>query len=91
MAPNAARHLCEVIWNTERILGIEMLAAAQGIDLRLRNLGRGTEMLGEGTRAAHACLRASVPFLDRDRVLYPDLDRATALVHSGEIARAVAT
>ncbi len=88
MATNAARHLREVVWNTERILGIEMLAAAQGIDLRLRNLGRGIEMLGEGTRAAHACLRATVPFLDRDRVLYPDLDRALALVHSGELVRA---
>jgi histidine ammonia-lyase len=35
MAPNAARHAWEIIWNVERIVAIEMLCAAQGIDFRL--------------------------------------------------------
>jgi histidine ammonia-lyase len=89
MAANAARHAREVVWNTERIIGIELLAAAQAIDLRLRQLGRGTEMLGAGTRAVHARLREDISFLDRDRILFPDIERAAALVHSGEIVREV--
>jgi histidine ammonia-lyase len=35
MSPNAARHAREIIWNTQQIVGIEMLCAAQAIDFRL--------------------------------------------------------
>lgn len=89
MSANAARHTHEIIWNTTHVLAIELIAGAQGIDLRLKNLGRGTEMLGEGTRLAHACLRQVIPFLERDRVLAGDIERAVELIRAGEIARAV--
>jgi histidine ammonia-lyase len=85
MSTNAARHTREIIWNTTRILAIELLAAAQGIDLRLKNLGRGVEMLGKGTRAVHARIRQSIPFLDRDRVLAKDIERAVELIQKGDI------
>lgn len=85
MSTNAARHAREIVWNTTRILAIELLAAAQGIDLRLKNLGRGVEMLGRGTRAAHAQIRAAIPFLDRDRVLAKDLARAVELIESRKL------
>lgn len=80
MSTNAARHAREIVWNTTRIVAIELIAAAQGIDLRLKNLGRGVEMLGRGTRAAHARIRAAIPFLERDRLLAPDIARAVELV-----------
>jgi histidine ammonia-lyase len=51
----------------------------------LKNLGRGIEMLGRGTRRAHAQIRAVIPFLERDRVLAPDIERAAELVQSGEL------
>jgi histidine ammonia-lyase len=35
MAPNAARHAREVLWNVQQIVGIEMLCAAQALDFRL--------------------------------------------------------
>ncbi len=85
MSTNAARHAREIIWNTARILGIELIAAAQGIDLRLKNLGRTVEMLGAGTRTAHASIRRDIAFLDRDRVLAPDIERAVRLIQSGEL------
>jgi histidine ammonia-lyase len=87
MSMNAARHLREITWNTTRILAIELIAAAQGVDLRLRNLGRGVEMLGEGTRQAHAAIRKEISFLDRDRVLASDIERAAALVAGGSLIR----
>lgn len=89
MSTNAARHTREIIWNTTRVLAIELISGAQGIDLRLKNLGRHTDMLAQGTRLAHARLRQAIPFLDRDRVLAVDIERAVELIRTGEIAEAV--
>lgn len=85
MAANAARHLREIVWNVEYILAIELVAAAQALDLRLRNEGKGSEMLGQGTRAAFARLRADVPYLAEDRVMDRDLDAAAALIHAAAL------
>ncbi len=82
MSTNAARHAREIVWNTTHILAIELIAAAQGIDLRLKNLGRGVEMLGRGTRIAHARIRAVIPFLERDRVLARDIERAVEFIQT---------
>ncbi len=87
MSTNAARHAREIVWNTTRILAIELIAAAQGIDLRLKNLGRGTELLGEGTRHGHARLRQEIAFLSHDRVLAGDIERTAALIVSGTLLR----
>jgi histidine ammonia-lyase len=89
MSANAARHLREIVWNTTRVLAIELLAGAQGIDLRLKNLGRGPEMLGHGTRAAYDRIRRDIPFLERDRILSTDIERMAGLISSGEIAQSV--
>ncbi len=88
MSTNAARHAREIVWNTTHILAIELIAAAQGIDLRLKNLGRGVEMLGRGTRAAHARIRQAIPFLDRDRVLAKDIERVAELIVNKEMVDA---
>lgn len=87
MSTNAARHAREVVWNTTRILAIEWIAAAQGIDLRLKNLGRGTEMLGDGTRRAHLRLRQEIAFLSRDRVLAGDIEQTAELIQSRTLLR----
>ncbi len=81
MALNGARHAREIVWNVERILAIELLAAAQAIDLRLRNEGQGSELLGQGTRQAFLRLREEIPFLATDRILDRDLETAAHLVH----------
>ncbi len=85
MSTNAARHAREIVWNTTRILAIELIAAAQGIDLRLKNLGRGVEMLGRGTLAAHARIRHAIPYLERDRVLAGDIERSVELIQGEEL------
>jgi histidine ammonia-lyase len=82
MAANAARHLREIVWNTTHVLAIELVTAAQAIDLRLRNEGKGDEMLGEGTRQMHRRLRQVVPYLDADRVLHRDLELAAQLIQT---------
>jgi histidine ammonia-lyase len=83
MATFAARRLGPMIANTAHILGIELLAAAQGIDF-LRPLRSSAAL-----EAAHALLRGQCPSVDRDRYLAPDIDRAARLVGDGSLARVV--
>ena len=81
MATFAARRLQPMIANTAHILGIELLAAAQGIDF-LRPL-RSSPAL----EAAHAALRERSAALAADRSLAPDIEIATALVRDGALSR----
>ena len=81
MATFAARRLQAMVRNTAHILGIELLAAAQGIDF-LRPL-QSSVLLEE----VHALLRQHVPKMEQDRYLAPDIAHASALVQSGALAR----
>ena len=81
MATFAARRLLPMISNTAHILGIEWLAAAQGIEF-LRPLTSSAPL-----EAAHALLRAHSPAVPCDRYLAPDIERATALVRDGALSR----
>ena len=85
MATFAARRLQAMIHNTAHILGIEYLAAAQGIEF-LRPL-RSSAALEQ----AHALLRERSPALTEDRYLAPEIERATALVVDGSLARILRT
>lgn len=73
----AALKLGQVVGNVRRILAIELLAAAQGIDL-LRPL-RSSDAL----EALHATLRGRVPAWEEDREMGPDLATAEQLVRTG--------
>jgi len=81
MATFAARRLQPMIHNVAHILGIEWLAAAQGIEF-LRPLRS-----SQAIESAHALLRTQCPAMHQDRFIAPDIARATALVHGGELAR----
>ncbi|HEU0204542.1 MAG TPA: histidine ammonia-lyase, partial [Burkholderiaceae bacterium] len=70
-----------MIANTAHILGIEFLAAAQGIEF-LRPLTSSPSL-----EAAHALLREHCPSVAQDRHLAPDIERATALVTEGSLGR----
>ncbi len=81
MATFAARRLQPMIANTAHILGIEWLAAAQGIEF-LRPL-KSSNVL----EAAHALLRSRSPAIPHDRYLAPDIEAATAMVRDGSLAQ----
>jgi histidine ammonia-lyase len=74
-----------MVSNTAHILGIELLAAAQGIDF-LRPL-----QSSQALEAVHALLRSQVPKMEHDRYLAPDIAHATELVESGALARILRT
>ena len=85
--PIAARQARRVIRNVERILAIELLAAAQGVDYRAEVLPDARH--GRGTQAAYDLIRQHVPFVEEDRVMYPLMDTVHALVIKGDLVRAV--
>jgi len=85
MATFAARRLQPMIANTAHILGIEWLAAAQGIEF-LRPLTSSAPL-----EQAQALLRVACPSVERDRYLAPDIQRATKLVTEGALARVLRT
>jgi histidine ammonia-lyase len=84
MGSIAARHARRVLEHSQRIVAIELLCAAQALDLRLA-LMPGTAP-GAGVAAAHARVREVVAHLGTDREPGPDLAAATLLVTSGALA-----
>ena len=84
MAAHAAARLPVMVRNATAVVGIELLAAAQGCDFH-RPLKSSPAL-----EAARATLRAWVPALEDDRHLHPDMETANDLVRSGGIIDAVA-
>ncbi len=82
MATYAGRRLNDMAHNTATVLGIELLAAAQGVDFH-RPLTT-SPMLA----AVHARLREKVAFYDKDRLFAPDIEAAKQLVLQGDLSTA---
>ncbi|KAK2595240.1 hypothetical protein QQS21_007027 [Conoideocrella luteorostrata] len=83
MACHGARRLLQMADNLDAIIGIEILAAAQGIDLR-HPLKTSGELL-----AVYQTVRDIVPKLIEDRYMADDLAAAAHLVSSGKIVASV--
>jgi histidine ammonia-lyase len=81
MGTTAARRALEVAGIVHSVLAIEVMAAAQAIDLRGREPGA-------GSRAALRVLRRVVPFRPADAPWGDLLERTRALVADGTLARA---
>jgi histidine ammonia-lyase len=83
MGWTAGLQLHQVLEYAAAVLAIELLCAAQALDLRapLRP--------ATGTSAGRDALRRVVPHLDDDREMAPDIETATALVRSGDLVAAV--
>ena len=84
MGANAARHALEILENVRHVLAIELMTAAQAIDLR----EDGPARLGRGTAAAYEVIRRNVSFLEHDREATPDIEALVALIRSGTVTQA---
>ena len=76
MGMTSARKLKRIVHNTRVVLAVEMLAAAQAIDLRK------VQQLGKGTRKTYDALRKAVPKLTNDRILADDISKAVDVFDS---------
>jgi histidine ammonia-lyase len=84
MGATSARKAADILANTEHVIAIEALAAAQGIDLRLPLTP------GPGTGAARDAVREVSPAVDEDRSLAPDIVAARELLREAALEQAVA-
>jgi histidine ammonia-lyase len=87
----AARHARIVLGHVEQILAIELLCAAQALDLRLGAMGgaKAAPVPGAGVAATNAEIRRRIAHLGVDREPGPDLAAALELVRSGTLAALV--
>jgi len=85
MSPVAVRKCRRVLDNVRKVVGMELLCAAQGLDF-LKPL-----QPGKGVRAAHDRLRREIPPLDGDRFVRTELEKVTSVYSTlpEEILRAV--
>lgn len=82
MAAHGARRLIAMTDNLAHVLGIELLAAAQGCDFH------GGLTSSDALERVRALVRGQVATLEDDRHFHPDLVAATGLVSSGSVADA---
>src|SRR5882724_6698191 len=83
MAAHGARRLIEMAENCRFVIGIELLAAAQGCDFH-QPLASSAVL-----EAVRGLVRRHVPHLEDDRHFQPDIEKAADLVGRGAIAAAV--
>ncbi|MEL6392552.1 MAG: histidine ammonia-lyase [Bacteroidota bacterium] len=79
MGSISGRKALQVVGNLEKILGIELLTAAQAFEFRkpLRS--------GPLLEEVHNRLRKLVPFAEVDRVFAPDIEIAARLIQDGQL------
>jgi histidine ammonia-lyase len=83
-AAQGALRLGEQLERLQLLIAVELIVAAQAIDLAAPS------QLGAGTAAAYGCVRETVAPLDEDRALGPEVDRlAREALASGELLRRV--
>jgi histidine ammonia-lyase len=83
MGSVTAMKLTEIIRNTEIVVAIQLMSAAQALDFRRPHKA------GAGTEAAFKVIRTRLQKLIDDRPLYPDIEIVTEQVRDHSIADAV--
>jgi histidine ammonia-lyase len=83
MGTIAARKCRDIVDNVEAVIAIELLCAAQALDL-FTNLKP-----GRGTMAAYQAIRRAIPHLESDRILAEDIATMRELIRSNRILDAV--
>jgi histidine ammonia-lyase len=80
MAPLAARRLSEMVELGERLVAIELVVAAQAVDLRK------PPALGAGTRSARDLVRQRIPFMGEGDPLPADVEPVRDLIREGALS-----
>jgi histidine ammonia-lyase len=83
MGSISARKCFQILKNVQKVISIELLTAAQGIEF-LKPL-----KCGKGTNAAFREIRNHVPPLGKDRIMYIDIDKISELVETGSLLNKV--
>ena len=82
MGATSALQFRAAVEHAERVLGIEAMCAAQGLDFL-------PDPVGPRVAAVHGAVRAAIAHLDEDRALAADIAQAAELIRSGSLLSAV--
>ena len=82
-ATTAARNLRLLVDNYARIVAVELICAAQALELRMKETPGKSP--GKGTLAAFEVIRESIPLIEQDRPYSTDINKAFELVRSGSL------
>lgn len=85
MGTIAARKARDLLTNSRRVLAIELIAAAQAVDLK------GGVSLARGAELAHQAVRRRVPWLGEDRSLAADIQTIADAIADGSLVAEVET
>ena len=80
MAPLSARRLADMVQLCARVVAIELVVAAQAVDLR------GLTALGGGTQHAYRLVRELVPFTQAEGTFPADLEPVVELIARGDLS-----
>lgn len=83
----AARHLANIVSNMQAIVAIELLCAAQALEIRLAE----KTQLSAATATSRAleCVRSVSPFVNTERPMAGDIEAVVELISSGSLLRYV--
>jgi histidine ammonia-lyase len=82
----AARHLADIVTNMYAIVAIELICAAQALELRLAE--NTSHSCGRAIKNVHECIRSASPFVDFERPMSEDIKVVATLIQSGAILAA---
>lgn len=82
-AAEAATHVSTIVDNTFQILAVELMHAAQAVNLRQH--ANSSLALGRGTQALLDAYRRRVPFLDKDRILSTDIQESYEFLQTTQV------
>lgn len=85
----AARHLRQSLDHLSTIIAVELICAAQALDIRIRE--HPEIKLGEGSNAALTCVREKIPFSESDEFMGDNIRITSELINSGKLVSAVIT
>ena len=83
MGTIAARKAREIYLNARKVIAMEIFAACQAIDIR------GDKGLGKGTKAAYDEVRKVIDYIDKDKVMYFEINKAEELLADDKVLNAV--
>ena len=83
MGTIAARKARDIMDNVRKVIAMELLTSVQAIDLR------GKKKLGVGSEAAYNIIRDHTPFIDKDRIMYKDINICEYIIKENLLVEAV--
>ena len=89
MASIGVLNLRKIIYNTQIIVGVELLCALRGLQMTFNKLPEDLRRLGNGTSKIYKLLNEKLPPVKEDQYMRLEMELAINIIKSGELVAAV--